>query len=425
MIFPVQSWGGSSVMSADQRTFWRRLIALVLVLMAWLGLWVLSRTAVPDYGGRTATAWLSELAEADAQRKQAALKAFVAMGEPAVPVLVRALEGRASPVERLIFWLESRVPVFRSWMPSVADRQGAALEALERMEAVSALPALIRFLEMPPGPTALDEARRAQAAAIVGGMAGQAVDAVPVLLALIRADGGRGSPSAQAALVAVNRIGGVRVQVGPVLVECLRSGNERMRSLAASGLGTWGADAAFAVQPLREALWRPDAEAFTGVAMAIGQLGEIAREATPDLVLGLQHESSMVRAVAARNLARVRPDPGLAVAPLMEALSDKDPFVRSQAAWALGQLGAAAMRAAVALARALSDESEAVQISVIEALGSIGPGAMEAVPALERARGNRQAGLARFVATALARIQNEATEAVLPQARITSSAAMD
>ena len=412
-------------MSADQRTFRRRLTALVFVLLAWLGLWVWSRTADPDYGGRTATAWLSELAEADSQRKQAALKAFVAMGEPAVPVLVRALEGRASPVEQLIFWLESRVPVFRPWMQSAADRQAAALDALERMEAVSALPALIRFLEMPPGPTALDEARRAQAAAIVGGMAGQAVDAVPVLLALIRADGGRGSPSARAALAAVNRIGGARAQVGPVLVECLRSGNERMRSLAASGLGNWGADAAFAIEPLREAMWRPDAEAFAGVAMAIGQLGEIAREATPDLVLGLQHESSMVRAVAARNLARVRPDPGVAVAPLMEALSDKDPFVRSQAAWALGQFEAGAVSAAVALARALSDESEAVQISVIEALGSIGAGAMEAVPELERARGNRQAGLGRFVATALARIQGEGTEAVLPQTRTTSGAAMD
>jgi HEAT repeat protein len=387
---------------------------LAVLVPAW---WVLSPTSVPRHGGRTAQEWLTELAEPDHARKQAALEALAAMGEASVPVLVGALEDRDSPAEALLLWLEGRMPALGSWVRPAAERQSAALEALERIGSAAALPALIRFLETSPRGSALDEERRAQAAVILGGLGGEATEAMPVLLAIVRADEGGGSVSARAALAAANEIGEPRPDLGLVLVESLRSGDERLRRLAAAGLESWGEEAVFAVESLREALWRPDAAAFTQVAMALGAMGGAAREAAPELIRGLSHDSSMVRAIAALNLARVRPQPALAVLPLAEVLRDEDAFVRSRAAWALGQFGAGAAGAVNDLCRALHDESEAVQIAVIEALGAIGPGAAGAVPDLERARGNRQAGLGRYVVAALGRIGASRLEPCGPTVR--------
>jgi HEAT repeat protein len=159
------------------------------------------------------------------------------------------------------------------------------------------------------------------------------------------------------------------------------------------------------VGSLRRALWNPDAEVFAEVAHALGSAGPAARAAAPDLIRGLSHARPIVRASAAMNLARVRADPGLALAPLVDLLRDEDGYVRSRAAWALGQYGADARGAVGDLAEALHDSSETVQIAVIEALGSIGPGAIGAVDDLKRARSNRQAGLGRFVLAALERIE--------------------
>jgi HEAT repeat protein len=385
---------------------------LGLMLLALVG-WIVSTPPVPTHGGRTAREWLAELTTSDPARKRTALNAFAEMGRQpdqlraALPVLVHALEARDSTVETLVLWIERQVPALGLRVKASADLRLAALEALEQLREVSALPVLIWYLESSPNTAAVDDALRAKAAAVLGGFEAEAEPAVPVLLNLVRADVRGGSLSARAALEAVNRIGGARECVGPTLVECLQSGDERLRRLAAAGLGRWGADAAFAMRSLRQALWTPDASVFPEVAMALGAIGRAAGDAAPELIRGLRHERAMVRATAALNLARVGSDPALAVPALAAALKDEDAYVRSRSAWALGQLGAAAVSAADDLASALHDENEAVQISVIEALGAIGPGAVETVPELERARSNRQAGLGRYVVVALERIESE------------------
>jgi HEAT repeat protein len=382
------------------------IITAGLALLA-LALWALSTPPVPTQGGRTAREWLVDLAGPNHEQQKPALEAFGAMGEAAIPVLATSLNEQNSAIEQLMLRLKTRVPQMGLWVIHASDRQTAALDALERIGTVATLPALIRFLETAPNRSASDEARRAKASTIIGGLGIEARAALPVLLDIVRADAGRGSDSGRAALAAVIEIGGHREHGAPVLIECLRSGDERLRRLAAGGIGDWGPEAAFAVEPLRAALWNPDAGAFTEVAAALGQVGAAAHEAAPDLVRGLKHESSMIRAVAALNLARVKPAPELAVPALVEALKDEDTFVRSRAAWALGTFGAGAAWAAEDLGRALHDESEAVQISVIQALGAIGPGAAGIVPDLERARSNRQAGLGRYVVAALARIEHD------------------
>ena len=382
-------------------------MAVGLALLAVI-LWALPTPPVPTHGGRTAREWLVDLAGPDHARKEPALAAFGAMGKTSIPLLARSLNDKNSAIEQLILWFKAQVPQMSSWVIAASERQSAALDALERIGTVATLPALIRLLQQPPNSSEAEEARRARAAEIIGALGSKATAALPVLLDIVRADAGRGSASGRAALAAVTEIGGHPAQIGPVLIECLRSGDERMRRLAAAGIGDWGHQAAFAVEPLRVALWNPDAGAFTEVATALGQVGAAAHAVAPDLIRGLKYESSMIRAVAALNLARVKPVPELAVPALVVALKDEDTFVRSRAAWALGTFGAGAASASGDLGRALHDESEAVQISVIEALGAIGPGAVEAVPDLERARSNRQAGLGRHVLAALARIEHGA-----------------
>ncbi len=375
----------------------------LLALMAW----AVSTPPVPTHRNRTASEWLFDLAGPDHSRKGPALEAFGAMGESAVPMLAKALEDRNSAIEQLMLMLMPRAPELGSWVVPAADRQSAALEALARIGTVSTLPPLIRFLQKPPKTPGTEDLLRATAAGIIGGLGSKAKAAIPALLDAVRVDAGRGSALCHAALTAVNRVGGSRAEIGPVLVECLRNPDERVRRLAAAGLGQWRENAAFAVEPLKGALWQPDDAAFTEVATALGQMGAAACKSAPDLIRGLSHENSTVRGVAALNLARVRPAPELALAPLIAALKDGDDFVRARAAWALGQFGAGAAPAAVELGRALQDDHEAVQIAVIEALGAIGPAAAGTVPDLELAGSNRQAGLGSYVRTALARIEKE------------------
>jgi HEAT repeat protein len=359
-----------------------------------------------------ANEWLEELTEPDARRNQTALDAFSTMGKAASPLLKRALEARDSPVDALLIWVAARVPRLGLRVKPAADLHLAALEAMTVARDESLVPELTRFLEGSVGTSAKTGALQARTAVLLGGYGAAAESAVPALLRLIRTDAGQGGASARAALEAINRIGGDRELVGPVLVECLQSSDERLRRLAASGLGGWGSDAAFALGSLRKALWAPNASVFPEVATALGSIGTAAREAAPDLLRGLNHESAMVRATAAASLARVGSDPAVAVPALVESLQDEDPYVRSRVAWALGRFGADAAAAVQPLAIAVHDGNEAVQIPVIEALGEIGPVAANAVADLNRARSNRQAGLGRYVMTALERIENrsEATE---------------
>jgi len=72
----------------------------------------------------------------------------------------------------------------------------------------------------------------------------------------------------------------------------------------------------------------------------------------------------------------------VAVAPLIQALSDSDPRARTQAARALARIGPPAKDAVPVLIERLDDPDEDVRQAAARALGQIGPAAAPAVPAL-------------------------------------------
>lgn len=101
-----------------------------------------------------------------------------------------------------------------------------------------------------------------------------------------------------------------------------------------------------------------------GVAdTAADALARIGESAAPALIEGLADPSPVVRAQAARALARMGPKAHSAVPALIVALDDEDMDVRMNAARALGQIGAEAQEAVPALMRALKEPANQVPIA--------------------------------------------------------------
>lgn len=104
-------------------------------------------------------------------------------------------------------------------------------------------------------------------------------------------------------------------------------------------------------------------------AYLLGQLGETAGPAVPDLVNALDDADPMVRYRAIRTLSKV----GMIAGPdLAQALQSPEPIVRYGAAKALGGMGAKARYTAGALMNCLSDPQANVREAAFHALAQIG-----------------------------------------------------
>jgi HEAT repeat protein len=111
-------------------------------------------------------------------------------------------------------------------------------------------------------------------------------------------------------------------------------------------------------QPCRhwaEALRDPCFTVRCSAARALGELGEGARQAVPDLIEALADPEPGVRDAVAASLGALGRTAKLAVPFLAEALHDPNRFVRQAAARALEQIDPAA--AAKARARAAGGEA--------------------------------------------------------------------
>lgn len=127
-------------------------------------------------------------------------------------------------------------------------------------------------------------------------------------------------------------------------------------------------------------------------AMALGSIGEAAKDALPDLLEMLKDKDDKAAGLrAASAIARIGPEE--AVPALIEALNHEDAVVRRRAASALGRMGHGrsagripgsreAVEAIPVLIEALKDDDDSVVGSAASALGSMGVDAKEAVPAL-------------------------------------------
>ena len=192
-------------------------------------------------------------------------------------------------------------------------------------------------------------------------------------------------------------------------IRFLKNKDSRVRSRAAENLARLGAEAKFAILPLRQRLRDADPQVRCRAATALGEIGSAAVEelihalALPDrnvrreavwalgkigpealpavgaLARALSHRDATVRKGAARALGLLGRWARPAIPFLIAALSDTDLFFSRLAAWALGMIGAPAV---AALVGALGHADKYVQREAAWALGQIGPDAAAAVPKL-------------------------------------------
>jgi HEAT repeat protein len=137
----------------------------------------------------------------------------------------------------------------------------------------------------------------------------------------------------------------------------------------------WGVGGPEIVPTLVKALGQEDPFVRAEAAEDLGQLGSVARAATPQLRSALKDPDVYVRIHAATALARVEQEKDPPIAVFNGALRDKEPAVRVAAATALLSLGPRCRSAREPLLTALDDPDSAVRIAAILALGELAPDA--------------------------------------------------
>lgn len=126
------------------------------------------------------------------------------------------------------------------------------------------------------------------------------------------------------------------------------------------------------VDEIAKVLSDDDARVRTQAATTLGTFGPDAGSATDELAGALDDENSDVRRAAAKSLGQIAPASSAAIDDLTRALTDDNPQVRREAAWALGQFGAEASGALDALiAVAETDNYDYVREAASNAIESI------------------------------------------------------
>ena len=168
-------------------------------------------------------------------------------------------------------------------------------------------------------------------------------------------------------------------------VERLKSAVSNDRPDLLRAIGSFGASAASAVEPLMAALSDGDPDTRGAAANALAQIGPPAVRSVPELAKLLADSAPRVRCQAALALKSIGPKSSGAVPELTRALSDSVPYVRASAADALGAIGPGSRAAVSALIERLKTDPGPNYVfdSAIYALGNIGPDAKEALPTLE------------------------------------------
>lgn len=175
-------------------------------------------------------------------------------------------------------------------------------------------------------------------------------------------------------------------------VDQLNQGARNTRADAIRSIGSFGEDAAPAVDVLVAALSDSDTEVRVAAALALERVGAGASKASPAVARLLQDQNVRVRETATLALRAIGKGGAAAIPALIAALKDPAATVRMSAALALGSMGPAAEPAVPAMQEAIlavnGPDMSAGDIqdarNICRALGDIGPDARTAIPALKQ-----------------------------------------
>jgi HEAT repeat protein len=319
---------------------------------------------------------------------EAVQQALIRIKPPAIPHLLRLLNGRQAPA----------VPprVLRTLTKILRERAGRG-EYDEELASAAA-----RHLESQDAEEVL------AATEVLTRLGGPADAAMPRVLKNLRGHALPAVRAASATAVGVSAEDAMAGRAGgciPALIAALTDPEDEVRVCTAIALGRFGGTAAESVRSLTGLAQETGTRGAVAAANALGRIGSPASPAVPSLIANLRRAEAIVRASSAGALGRILAEPGASVPALAALLKDDDAYVRQAAATALDAFGSEAGVAVPELIEALRDPVESVRISAAAALGSVGASAMGAAPALRAARNNNQSVMSRPVVEALARIQ--------------------
>ncbi|MEK7270586.1 MAG: HEAT repeat domain-containing protein [Planctomycetota bacterium] len=372
----------------------------------------------------------------DSQRRADAAMDLQKMGEPAVPILSKALENDDDPGAQL-----------------------AAASALAKMGATAkpAVPGLIRILKSPKridihsaiasslqeiGPAAIPDLVATvktdepllfrNVARILGELGPGGKDAVPALVAgLQKKDddetriaalaglSGIGEPAAPAVPIMMPLLAHHRLRmhveqtlqkIGPTaipdILPALQDREPLIRRIALGVLASYGPKALPALAEIRKALQDEDADVRNAAIRALGGIGADAASAVPDLLSMLENDAMRPAAYS----AMMRMGPG-AVDALIQGTKDSRPGVRLGAVRGLGMFRTREDEIVAALRAAMKED--ALRLEAIRGLQAFGPKAKEAVPELAKALRSQEALMRLETGSALRLIGPAALPALL------------
>lgn len=316
----------------------RRLLSLAFICTTVFALaWWLLHDPGPWYHGKSLRYWTSQLGEWDLQERAAAREALQAIGQPAVPPLLKTLEKHESPFKLKVLSYAPRFPFLnRLFSKSLDGQRAEAAAALGEIgpPASNAIPALIAAGKV-------NDTVQPHAMAALMKIRGEPVDSLINTLqpdianehAFSRTEAWRKTVSI------IGKFGPDAHALVPELCRTLAGAQEPIiASASAQALGRIHAQPEVAVPALILALTQRGDCTFNTL-WSLGEFGSDARTAAPEIRKHLGAIPPQFRFIALRSLCRIlppdqlKPDEIKELVPMLEPrLKDPDPHVRSDAA---------------------------------------------------------------------------------------------
>lgn len=165
------------------------------------------------------------------------------------------------------------------------------------------------------------------------------------------------------------------------------------------------------IPPLIEALTNSNERVRTGAATTLGSFESQARDAVSALIQCLKDKNPRVRSAAAMSLARLDGDTNAVISALLPCLKDKDVGVREMAAISLGHIHQKPEMVVPALLASIEKETDIVPMNyMLGGIAHFGTNARPAIPVLVKIIESKQIGVANHALGALRKIDPEAAK---------------